>query len=113
MKKLTKKQKRKLRTRKGIFGTNQKPRLSVFRSNKHIYAQLIDDEKQTTLVGMSTAAIETKGVKTEKSFELGKRLGKAAIEKKIKFVVFDRGSSKFHGRVRKIAEGARESGLKF
>lgn len=113
MKKLTQKQKRKLRTRKKIFGTSRKPRLSVFRSNKHIYAQLIDDEKQTTLIGMSTSAIDSKGTKSEKSFELGRKLGKTAIEKEIKTVVFDRGSSKFHGRIEEVSKGAREAGLKF
>ena len=113
MKKLTQKQRRKLRIRKKVFGTSEKPRMSIFRSNKHIYAQIMDDEKERTLLGMSTASLKTEGTKTEKSYELGKKIGRAAIEKKISAVVFDRGSSKYHGRVAETAKGAREAGLKF
>ncbi len=114
MKKLTNKDKRKLRIRKSVNGTADKPRLSVNRSNQHIVAQLIDDDASKTLVGISTVSMkDSKGTKSERSFELGKALGKAAVGKKIKTIVFDRGSSKYHGRVKQIAEGAREAGLEF
>ena len=114
MKKLSQKQKRKLRVRKKVFGTADCPRMSVCRSNKNLTVQLIDDEARITLVGMTTAAqSDTKGTKTEHAFELGKKIAAAAKRKKITKVVFDRGSSKFHGRVKQVAEGARESGLEF
>jgi len=114
MKKLSQKQKRKFRVRKSISGTVDCPRMSVFRSNKHITVQLIDDETQTTLIGMTTAALSgLKGTKAERAFELGKKVAEAAKKKKITRVVFDRGSSRFHGRVKQVAEGAREAGLVF
>ncbi len=106
---------RKLRVRKKVFGTVQKPRLSVFRSNKYIYAQLIDDVKGTTLVNVSGVGEKLrKGVtKTEAAFGVGKELAKRALEKKIKDVAFDKGPYKYHGRVKSLAEGAREGGLNF
>lgn len=106
---------RKLRVRAKTKGTLQKPRLSVYRSNKFIYAQIIDDEKGKTIVGVSekNLSLKEKKSKTEKSKELGLLLAKKAIEKKVKEVVFDRGSYKYHGRVKQVAEGAREGGLKF
>lgn len=92
-----------------------RPRLSVYRSNKFIYAQIIDDNKNETLLGMSEKDLAaSKQVKrVEKSKELGVAIAKKAIEKKIKEVVFDKGSYKYHGRVKALAEGAREGGLKF
>lgn len=104
--------KRHRRIRKKIVGTKDKPRLCVYRSNKHIYAQLIDDIAHHTLVAADSTKIE-KGTKTEKSKECGKLLAKKALENKIKTCVFDRSGYKYHGRVKALAEGAREGGLKF
>lgn len=97
-----------------ISGTAKIPRLCVFRSSKHIYAQLIDDEKSKTLI--STSDLEIKKAKDKKinlASKVGKLIAKKAIEKKITKVVFDRGGYKYHGRVRALAEGAREGGLSF
>lgn len=110
--------KRHIRIRKKIAGTEQRPRLSVFRSLKGIYVQLIDDDKSITLLGLGNKEIEktNKGKKMTKkdvSFELGKEIAKRAIEKNIKTVVFDRGGNKYHGRVAELARGAREAGLEF
>jgi large subunit ribosomal protein L18 len=92
----------------------KRSRLSVFRSNNYIYAQIIDDVKGKTLLGLSEkVVVKSKGSKTEKAKELGVLVAKKAIDKKIKEVVFDKGSYKFHGRVKALAEGAREGGLKF
>ena len=105
---------RKNRIRLKLKENIAKPRLSVFRSNKFIYAQIIDDSKEKTVLGLSekhvTAKVKTK---IEKAKELGLLIAKKASEKKIKEVVFDRGSYKYHGRVKALAEGAREGGLKF
>ncbi len=95
-----------------------KVRLSVFRSGKHIYAQLIDDVKSTTLASASTLDTELKGkVKSTASTEAAKQVGaliaKRALEQKVKNVVFDRGGYLYHGRVKAVAEGAREGGLVF
>lgn len=109
-----KKQKRQKRVRSKITGTKDKPRLSVFRSNKYIYAQLIDDEQGKTILGFSEKQLgKGEKRKTEKARELGKTLAKTAIEKHIKQVVFDRGSYAYHGRVKALAKGAREGGLQF
>lgn len=91
----------------------ERPRLSVFRSNQFIYAQIIDDNKAHTVVSASESEITVKTNKTEKAKELGKVLAKKALAKKVSEVVFDRGSYKYHGRVKALAEGAREGGLKF
>lgn len=106
---------RKLRIRAKINGNDKKPRLSVFRSNKFLYAQVIDDIKGQTLIGISEKNLKLKeGLKRlEKSKELGLLLAKKALDKKIKKVVFDRGSYKYHGRVKAFADGAREGGLDF
>jgi len=136
------------RVRAKIFGTAKRPRLCVFRSAKHIYGQLIDDERGKTLVSASDlelkkppphqnlvwgqankeqeTKIKEKKIKktgeTEKpllkgkvaiAYEIGKLIAKKALEKKIEKVVFDRGGYKYHGRVKALAEGAKESGLKF
>lgn len=114
MKTLTNKDKRKLRIRNKVNGTTDRPRLSIHRSNKNIVAQLIDDKAGKTLVGLSTTSLkDVKGTKSEVSFELGKKIGELAVSKKIKIVSFDRGASKYHGRVKQVAEGAREAGLEF
>jgi large subunit ribosomal protein L18 len=113
MAKIDKELKRKIRVRSKIRGTKDVPRLSVFRSNRYIYAQLIDDEKGKTVLGVLEKNLEhTKGVKKiERAKALGLLLAKKAMDKKIKKVVFDRGSYAYHGRVRLLAEGAREGGL--
>lgn len=105
------------RVRAKIKGTAQKPRLSVFRSNKRVFLQLVDDEKGKTLVSVSSAEKLEKGkskkTKTELAKESGKKLAEMAVEEKIKNVVFDRGGNVYHGRVKAVAEGAREGGLQF
>ncbi|MEN9407969.1 MAG: hypothetical protein RLZZ455_1185 [Candidatus Parcubacteria bacterium] len=104
---------RERRIRGKILGTASRPRLSVFRSNAHMYAQLIDDKKQETLLGVSDKLVAKVTGKTNIAKELGIALAKKALEKKIESVVFDKGSYAYHGRVKAIAEGAREGGLKF
>ena len=96
-----------------ISGTAERPRLSVFRSNKNIYAQLIDDLSGKTLVAVSSAKVEGTSAKTEASLEVGKELAAKAQERGITEVVFDRSGYLYHGRVKSLAEGAREAGLKF
>ena len=102
------------RIRAKISGTKNCPRLCVFKSAKHIYAQLINDENGKILVSVSDIKIKPKkGNKVSYSLEVGKLIAKEAIEKKIEKVVFDRGGFIFHGRIKAIADGAREGGLKF
>src|SRR6056297_2961127 len=98
---------KKIRSKIGS-GTATTPRLSVFRSNKSMYVQLIDDEKAHTIVSAHTKEIKTKGDKSTIAFELGKLIAKKAQENKISTILFDRGPYRYHGRVRKVAEGARE-----
>src|SRR5438128_566477 len=98
--------------RKNVVGTNIRPRLSVYRSEQHIYAQIIDDASGKTLIGASDIK-GVKGKKQEKAFEVGKKLAENALKLKIKKVVFDRGGFLYQGRVAKLAEGAREGGLEF
>ena len=106
---------RHIKIRKNIHGTKDKPRLCVFRSNMHIYAQLIDDDKATVIMAVSDLDAKTKKgeKKLDVSKEIGKMIAKKALESKIDKVVFDRGGVLFHGRVKALAEGAREGGLKF
>ena len=112
--KVISRQKIRYRIRKKIAGTGSKPRLSVFRSNKGIYAQLIDDKSGTTLISCSSAELKTaKGTKVEVSNSVGQKLAEKAISSGITEVVFDRGGYLFHGRVKALADGAREGGLKF
>ena len=99
--------------RSKISGTAARPRLSVFRSNKNIYAQLIDDLAGKTLVAVSSATTESTTAKTEASIAVGKELAAKAQEQGITEVVFDRSGYLYHGRVKSLAEGAREAGLKF
>ena len=108
-------ERRKKRVRKKIFGTPERPRLSVFRSNRHIYAQIIDDVNGLTLVSASTLEQESGGnnINCELSRKVGSMLGKRALEKGVKKVVFDRSGYKYHGNVKSLAEGAREAGLEF
>jgi large subunit ribosomal protein L18 len=106
--------KRQNRVRARIFGTAKKPRLTVFRSLKHIYAQLIDDTKGRTLAASSSLELK-KNRLTSKEIpqEVGKILAKKAQAKKIKQVVFDRGGYLYHGQVKALAEGAKKGGLEF
>lgn len=99
--------------RSKIFGTNEKPRMSIFRSNKQIYVQLIDDLSGNTLVAASSAEVKDKLTKTEMSSLVGKNIAKKAVEKGISNVVFDRGGFLYHGRVKALADAAREGGLNF
>lgn len=106
------------RIRKHINGTAERPRLCVFRSSRHIYAQIIDDESSHTLVCASTLEKELrdqiKGLsKTEQAAAIGKLIAQRALEKGIKTVVFDRGGYKYHGRVKALADASREAGLEF
>ncbi len=111
-----KKERRRKRVRKKIQGSPERPRLSVFRSNRHIYAQVIDDTSGRTLVSASTMekGVETTGKrKAEAAMEVGRLLARRAREKGVNRVVFDRGGNLYHGRVKALAEGAREEGLEF
>ena len=103
------------RIRNKISGTAQRPRLNVFRSAKHIYAQIIDDAAGTTLCAASTMekAFEGNGGDKEAAKKIGKKIAEAAAAKGISEVIFDRGGYLYHGRVKELAEGAREGGLKF
>ena len=96
-----------------VQGTADVPRLSVFRSSRHIYAQLIDDAVVKTLVSIDDIRIKDKGVKKDVALAVGKELGAKAKEAGIEKIVFDRGGYKYHGRVAAVATGAREAGLKF
>ena len=109
---------RALSVRKRVSGTAARPRLSVYRSSKHIYAQLIDDVSGATLAAASTRTKEGRGAcqglkKTEAAEQVGKQLAETAKGKGIEKVVFDRGGWAFHGRVAALAKGAREGGLEF
>ena len=109
-------QRRHLRVRMNIAGTASLPRLNVYRSNKHIYAQIIDDEKGVTLVSASSNDKELKlanGSNIEAAKQVGALVAKRALEQSITAVVFDRGGYLYHGRVQALADGAREAGLKF
>jgi len=123
LEKQEKRQKRHKRVRSKILGTASRPRLCVFRSLNHSYAQLIDDEKGKTLVSASDIEIKKTspkipedkklGRKAKKSYELGRLIAQKAVQKKIENAVFDRAGYKYHGRIRALAEGARAGGLKF
>lgn len=114
---LTKVEKRirvKRRVRKNIFGTAEKPRLSVYRSNKEIYAQLVDDNNGKTLASASSKDKSIKGgTKSEKSVAVGKLIAEKAKKAGIENVIFDRNGFVYHGRVKNLAEAAREGGLQF
>ncbi len=108
---------RKYHTRSRIFGTSERPRLAVFRSLNHIYAQIIDDTEGKTLASMSTKAKDfvqnEKATRIDNSFQVGLKLGEKAIAAGITKVSFDRSSYKYHGRVKALADGARKAGLIF
>ena len=105
--------KKKLRIRKNIFGTKEQPRLCVFRSNTHIYAQIVDDFKGETLVAGSSLKWKEKQSGQERARKVGEQLALQAKEKQISKVVFDRNGYLYHGRVKALAEGARSEGLVF
>jgi len=105
---------RRLRKVRGKLSQNKTiPRLSVFRSNCHIWAQIIDDKHGKTLVSASTKTEKSKGTKSEQAFAVGTAIAKLAKDKKIILIRFDRGLYRYHGRVKALAEGARSGGLKF
>ena len=110
--KIARRKKIKTRIRGKVSGTAERPRMSVFRSNKGIYVQLIDDLSGKTLAAASSKGLEG-GTKTEVSAKVGKEIAKIAMEKGITAVVFDRNGYLFHGRVKSLADAAREAGLKF
>ncbi|MBD2614979.1 MAG: 50S ribosomal protein L18 [Nostoc sp. ZfuVER08] len=112
------KQRRHRRVRGRVIGSTERPRLAVFRSNEHIYAQVIDDTKHHTLVAASTVEPELKsslasGANQDASVQVGKLIAVRALEKGIAKVVFDRGGNLYHGRVKALADAAREAGLDF
>jgi len=113
--KLERRQRIKSRIRKVVSGTAERPRLSVFRSNKEIYAQIVDDVTGNTLVSVSSRdkEVEAKGSKSEVATTVGKAIAVKAISAKIETVSFDRNGFLYHGRVKALAEAAREAGLKF
>ena len=112
-------QKRHKRLRRNLNGTSARPRLAIFRSNNHIYAQVIDDQAQNTLCAASTldkdlrATLKTGGNNCDASIAVGELVAKRALEKGIQQVVFDRGGNLYHGRVKALANAAREAGLQF
>ena len=111
-------ERRRQRVRKKVLGTDTRPRVCVYRSNKHIYAQLIADDKGITLAAVSTLSDDLAGVakqqkRVEAAKEVGRALAKICKEKNITRVVFDRNGFLFHGRVKAVADGAREAGLEF
>lgn len=113
--KISGRERRHKRIRKKVIGDREKPRLYVFRSNKYIYAQIIDDTSGRVLLGFSNLNnpnLKT-GKKIESAREIGVQIAKLALEKGIKKVAFDRGGYKYHGRVKALAEGARQGGLQF
>ena len=115
--KVTARAKRVRRIRKKIEGTAERPRMCVFRSNKHIYVQLVDDSKQATLASMSTLdkdfTCDSGKGKIEIANEVGKQLAKRALSVGITTIVFDRSGYIYHGRVKSLSDGVREGGLKF
>ena len=107
---ISRKEKRINRVRAKISGTAERPRLTVYRSNTEIFAQLIDDNKGVTLAAVSSLKMD--GKPTEQAKKVGEEIAKVALEKKINEVVFDRRDKQYHGRVKALAEAAREKGLK-
>lgn len=104
---------KKIRIRKTVKGTEERPRLCVFRSGRHIYAQVVNDVNGTTLVSASSLSMDAKGKGRDVAKLVGAEVAKIALQKKIKDVVFDRNGYIYHGRVQSLADGAREAGLNF
>lgn len=111
--KVTKRLKNRARIRKKVDGAAERPRLAVYRSGRHIYAQIIDDSNGKTLVSFSTLEGEIKTKNKESAKQVGAEVAKRAMAKNIKSVVFDRSGYVFHGRIKAVADGAREAGLSF
>lgn len=105
--------KKKIRIRKTVKGTSERPRLCVFRSTNHIYAHVINDDQQKTILTVSSLTVKEKLNGKEMAKHVGKAIAEASIKKGIKAVVFDRNGFIYHGRVQSLAEGAREGGLNF
>jgi large subunit ribosomal protein L18 len=107
------------RRKRRIFGTTEKPRLVVFRSNRNIFGHIVDDEQNKVILGLSSlnkelkSAIKDDATKTATAKEIGKKLAEIALDKNIKKIVFDRNGYLYHGRVKAFAEGVREGGLEF
>jgi large subunit ribosomal protein L18 len=113
-KQIATKERRKKRVKAKVRGNTDRPRLSVFRSNRGFYLQIIDDAKGITLVSAHSRELKSKdGNNIKQAIKLGELLGKKAIEKKIKKVVFDKSAYRYHGRVKAIADAARQAGLEF
>lgn len=106
-------ERRRRRTRAKLHGTADRPRLSVHFSNLHVTAQLIDDELQTTLAYVTTVGAKTSGSQSQKAAWVGSQIAKKAASRKVKKVIFDRGAHLYHGRVKALAEAARQAGLEF
>ena len=115
MNKIEQRERRHKRVRKKILGTQERPRLNIYKSNRYIYAQIIDDMKSHTIVSASSLESELKmeKINCEISKKVGLIIGSRAIEQGIKQVIFDRSGYRYHGNVKSLAEGARESGLEF
>lgn len=101
------------RVRAKVKGSESRPRLAVFRANQHIYAQIIDDSSAKVIAAASSMDIKSKAKKSDKAAEVGALIAKKALEKNIKEVVFDRGGYQYHGRVKALADAARQAGLQF
>ena len=112
-KKNSKREIRRKRVRSRVSGVLERPRLSVYKANRHIYAQLIDDATGKTLASASSLEVKSKAKKSDTAKEVGKILADKALAKSIKAVKFDRGGFAYHGRIKALAEGAREGGLEF
>jgi len=116
---LSPRKRRQIRVRSKVYGTPERPRLNVFRSARHIYAQIIDDDLGFTLVAASTMEADTKSsitsenTKVEEAKLVGQTIAKRALEKGVSKVVFDRAGYIYHGRIKALADGAREAGLQF
>lgn len=105
--------KKKIKIRKTVKGTSERPRLCVYKSNAHIYAQVINDDSQKTILTVSSLTLETKASGKELAKEVGKAVAAASVKQGIKAVVFDRNGFIYHGRIQALADGAREAGLNF
>lgn len=101
------------RTRSSIHGTAERPRLSVVISNRHIHAQVINDDEGKTIASATSVNSKTSKSMTEKAKEVGTDIAKRAVKAKVKQVAFDRGAKKYHGRIKELADAARENGLEF
>lgn len=104
---------RALRVRAKIKQVSNRPRLSVIKTGAHMWAQIIDDSQHLTVVAVSDKSLKATGTKTERAIAVGQAIAKAAVAKKVTEVVFDRGGYRYHGRIKALAEAARQAGLKF